>query len=153
MGKTRISVLLKYGVPKTTYLVWSCRENGPNATTKNYDPLETWRKEKTRPSPENLERWNIYSHEWKRSKNGRMEQSKAMEYEIRKASSGVLKPRNIYRMSQEGCARLREGVPYVKVYRYNPKHLCPKLNGYGDNGQRSLKLWQLLHTCWLSNTY
>jgi len=46
----------------------------------------------------------------------------------------------IYRMSHEECARLREGVPYVKVYRYNPKHLCPKLNGYGDNGQRSLKL-------------
>ena len=46
----------------------------------------------------------------------------------------------LYRVSQEECARLREGVPYVKVYRYNPKHLCPKLNGYGDNGQRSLKL-------------
>jgi len=46
----------------------------------------------------------------------------------------------IYRVSQEECTRLREGVPYVKVYRYNPKHLCPKLNGYGDNGQRSLKL-------------
>ena len=46
----------------------------------------------------------------------------------------------IYRVSQEECARLREGVPYVKVYRYNPKHLCPKLNGYGDTGQRSLKL-------------
>ena len=46
----------------------------------------------------------------------------------------------IYRVSQEECARLRESVPYVKVYRYNPKHLCPKLNGYGDNGQRSLKL-------------
>jgi len=45
----------------------------------------------------------------------------------------------IYRVSQEECARLREGVPYVKVYRYNPKHLSPKLNGYGDNGQRSLK--------------
>ena len=45
----------------------------------------------------------------------------------------------IYRVSQEKCARLREGVPYVKVYRYNPKHLCPKLNGYGDNGQR--KVW------------
>ena len=45
----------------------------------------------------------------------------------------------MYRMSQEKCARLREGVPYVKVYRYNPKHLCPKLNGYGDNGQR--KMW------------
>jgi hypothetical protein len=26
--------------PETTYLVWSCRENGPNATTKNYDSLE-----------------------------------------------------------------------------------------------------------------
>jgi len=35
-------------------------------------------------------------------------------------------------VSQEECARLREGVPYVKVYRYNPEHLCPKLNGYGD---------------------
>ena len=46
----------------------------------------------------------------------------------------------VYRVSQEECARLREGVPYVKLYRYNPKHLCPKLNGYGDNGQRSLKL-------------
>ena len=38
-------------------------------------------------------------------------------------------------------------------YQYNPKHLYPKLNGYGDNGQRSLKLWQLLHTYWLPNTY
>jgi len=46
----------------------------------------------------------------------------------------------IYRVSQEECARLRESVPFVKVYRYNPKHLYPKLNGYGDNGQRSLKL-------------
>jgi hypothetical protein len=27
------------------------------------------------------------------------------------------------------------------------------LNGYGDNGQRSLKLWQLLHTYWLPNSY
>jgi hypothetical protein len=45
----------------------------------------------------------------------------------------------IYRVSQEGCAKLRESVPYVKLYRYNPKHLYPKLNGYGDNGQR--KVW------------
>ena len=44
--------------------------------------------------------------------------------------------RVIYRVSQEECARLREGVPYVKVYRYNPKHLCRKSNGYGDNVQR-----------------
>ena len=48
--------------------------------------------------------------------------------------------KNTYRVSQEECAKLRESVPYVKVYRYNPKHLCPNLNGYGDNGQRSLKL-------------
>jgi hypothetical protein len=26
------------------------------------------------------------------------------------------------------------------------------LNGYGDNGERSLKLWQLLHTYWLPNS-
>jgi len=32
----------------------------------------------------------------------------------------------VYRVSQEECARLRESVPYVKLYRYNPKHLCPK---------------------------
>jgi hypothetical protein len=48
---------------------------------------------------------------------------------------------NLYRVSQEECARLRENVPNVKkVHRYNPKHLYPKLNGYGDNGQRSLKV-------------
>ena len=51
---------------------------------------------KTRSSLENLERWNIYSHEWKRSKNGQIEQSKAMEYESWKALSDVLKLRNIY---------------------------------------------------------
>ena len=47
---------------------------------------------------------------------------------------------DIYRVSQQECARLREGIPYVKLYRYNAKQLCPKLNGYGDNGQRSVKL-------------
>jgi len=46
----------------------------------------------------------------------------------------------IYRVSQEERAKLREGVPCVKLYRYNPKHLYPELNGYEDNGQRSLKL-------------
>jgi hypothetical protein len=46
---------------------------------------------------------------------------------------------HIHRVSQEECTRLREGVPYGKVYQYNPKHLCSKLNGYGDNGQR--KVW------------
>ena len=37
------------------------------------------------------------------------------------------------------CAGLRENVPYIKVHRSNPKHPCPKLNGYGDNGER--KVW------------
>ena len=46
----------------------------------------------------------------------------------------------IYRVSQEEWTKLRESVPYVKIYRYNPKHLYPKLNGYGDDGQRSLKV-------------
>jgi len=48
-------------------------------------------------------------------------------------------------VSQEECTRLRENVPYVKVHRYNPKHLYPKLNGYGDNGQRSLKVTAVTH--------
>ena len=44
----------------------------------------------------------------------------------------------IYRVSQEERTKLREGVRYVKLYRYDPKHLCPKLNGYWDNGQIKL---------------
>ena len=34
-----------------------------------------------------------------------------------------------YRVSQEEWTKLRESVPYVELYRYNPKHLYPKLNG------------------------
>ena len=45
----------------------------------------------------------------------------------------------IYRVSQEEWTKLWDSVPYVKIYRYNPKHLCPKLNSYGDKGQR--KVW------------
>jgi len=45
----------------------------------------------------------------------------------------------VYRVSHQLRSLLRESVPYVKIYRYNPKHLYPKLNGYGDNGQR--KVW------------
>jgi len=59
----------------------------------------------------------------------------------------------IYRVSQEERTKLRESVPYVKLYRYNPKHLCPKLNGFRDNGKWSLKIWKLLHTYWLPNSY
>ena len=54
------------------------------------------RKQRGRPTRTWKDGIYIYSHEWKRSKNGRMEQSKAMEYESRKAASDVLKPRNIY---------------------------------------------------------
>ena len=39
-----------------------------------------------------------------------------------------------------GMCQTWENVPNVKAHRYNPKHLYPKLNGYGDNGQRSLKV-------------
>ena len=46
---------------------------------------------------------------------------------------------SIYRVSQEEWTKLRESVPYVELYRYNPKHLYLKLNGYGDNGHR--KVW------------
>ena len=49
-------------------------------------------------------------------------------------------PLLIYRVSQKEWTKRRESVPYVKIYRYNPKHLYPKLNGYGDNGQRNLKI-------------
>jgi hypothetical protein len=45
----------------------------------------------------------------------------------------------IYRVSQELRSLLRKSFPYVKIYRYNPKHLYPKFNGYGDNGTR--KVW------------
>ena len=46
---------------------------------------------------------------------------------------------SIYGVSRGECVRLQENIPYVKVHRSNPKHLYPKLNGYGDNGQR--KAW------------
>ena len=37
---------------------------------------------------------------------------------------------------------MQHGVPYVKLYRKNPKHLYPKFNGYGDIVQR--KVWTSL---------
>jgi len=39
-----------------------------------------------------------------------------------------------------GTDQTSGGCSLFKLYRYNPKHLYPKLNGYGDNGKRSLKL-------------
>jgi hypothetical protein len=56
----------------------------------------------------------------------------------------------VYRMSQEKWIKPREIVPFDKIYRYNPKHLSPKINGYGDNGQR--KVWSSLgfHALYMS---
>jgi len=42
--------------------------------------------------------------------------------------------KTIYRVSQKEWTKLQESVPYVKIYRYNPKHLCSNLNSYGDIG-------------------
>ena len=53
------------------------------------------------------------------------------------STSKCKKPAYIW-VSHELRSLLRESVLYVKIYRYNPKHLCPKLNGYGDNGQRKV---------------
>jgi len=63
--------------------------------------------------------------------------------------------RMIFRVSHELRSLLRESVPYVKIYRYNPKHLCPRLNGYGDNGQRKVwTSWGCMHyTCQLAVIY
>ena len=73
-----------------------------------------------------------------KTKDGRkMEEGKKSEDKKENNKDGKT---YIHRVSQEKGAKLRESVPYVKVHRYNPKHLYPKLNGYGDNGQRSLKL-------------
>jgi hypothetical protein len=42
-------------------------------------------------------------------------------------------------VSHEFRSLLQEGVPYVKLYQYNPKHLYPKSNGCGGNDHR--KVW------------
>ena len=47
--------------------------------------------------------------------------------------------RTLYSVSQGECARLQENVPYVKLRQSNPKHLYPKLNGYGDKNQRKVR--------------
>jgi hypothetical protein len=49
----------------------------------------------------------------------------------------------IYRVSQRNVPDFGR-VFLMVIYRYSPKHLCPKLNGYGDNGQR--KVWSSVGT-------
>ena len=56
----------------------------------------------------------------------------------------------IYRVYQEEWTKLQESVPYVELYRYNPKHLYPKMNGYGDNGQR--KVWTSCISAYCTST-
>ena len=65
--------------------------------------------------------------------------SKNFDQDISHSKKNWAKCDRKYRVSQEECAILRESVPNVKVYRYNPKHLYPKLNGYGDNGQGKVR--------------
>jgi len=79
--------------------------------------------------------WKVERFEYKLGKYDFIDLAKDYnEFGMRESLAG-----EIYRVSQEEFARLREGVPYVKVYRFNPKHLCPNLNRYGNNGQR--KMW------------
>ena len=58
---------------------------------------------------------------------------------ILRSNTCMLENTGLYRVSQEEWTKFRESVPYVELYRYNPKQLYPKLNGYGDSGQR--KVW------------
>ena len=49
--------------------------------------------------------------------------------------------------------KLRENIPWRKLRRQNQKHLYPKFNGYGDNGERNLNELELLYIQLLPNTY
>jgi len=57
----------------------------------------------------------------------------------------------LYIYMYTGCPR-RKGPNFGRVFRYNPKHLYPKFNGYGDIGQR--RVWTSLVSayCTLSVT-
>ena len=77
----------------------------------------------------------LYDTKTRKNKNLLQPQSNLSVYQRGPLQAGI----KVYRVSQEEQTKLREGVPYVKPYRYNPKHLYPKLNGYGDNGHR--KVW------------
>ena len=86
-----------------------------------------------------------YMNEWVWSISGMVEGKTGTERKIF--------PRVNFYYIVGGTEQTSGGVPYVNLYRKTPKHLYPKLNGLGDNGQWSLKLWQLLHTYWLPNSY
>jgi len=85
-----------------------------------------------------LQRWNIFQRSVV-TLSFQVHISTTSLVSLKNLRSSLRHSTYIYRVSQEECARLRESVPYVKLYRYNPKHLYPRLNGYGDNGHR--KVW------------
>ena len=76
-------------------------------------------------------KYGIYTAMNERDKNGRMEQSKAMEYESRKASSDILKPRDIYMGESNGNLPLRicPGCSVPEPYRSPDWVLVPAKTG------------------------
>ena len=80
-----------------------------------------------RPSP----RWDIYSHEGKRTKNGRMEQSKAMEYGSRKVSPDVLKQRartNTHTHTHTHTHTYIYIYIYIYIYTHTHTHTHKEIN-------------------------
>jgi hypothetical protein len=75
----------------------------------------------------------IKSHRYSRFCTSQAETRKTERSQLRQI---MMKDKHQY----TGCPRRNVpnfgSVPYVKVHRYNPKHIYPKLNSYGDNGQR-----------------
>ena len=53
-------------------------------------------------------------------------------------------PLYIYMVYQEESTILHKNIPWVKLHQYSQKYLYPKLNGYGDNREVSVKDWELL---------
>ena len=55
------------------------------------------------------------------------DETESLKYEALQTRQNGKKTRQntwpIYRVFQGECATLRENVPYVKIHRYNPKHL------------------------------
>jgi len=45
---------------------------------------------------------------------------------------------------QEESTILHKNIPWVKLYQYSQKYLYPKLNGYGNNREVSVKDLKLL---------
>jgi len=53
-------------------------------------------------------------------------------------------PLYTYKVYQEESTILHKNIPWVKLCQYSQKYLYPKLNGYGDNREVSVKDWELL---------